>query len=1011
MAKTRAGSKQLQENLKFEGSKGIIIPIGPTAERNPTPESGEIRFNTDLNTFEGYTGEVWGGMGPFPFVKAQYFEGDGSTSSFELDQATSNPDDLTVSVNGVMMRPGIDFQLVSQRFIVFEEDDGQIRPPLAGSSITVRYFVPITSASVIANSISVEELAVVPGAPGQLLSIDQNQALVFTTQLPTDSVSLDQLIITGQGGIDGQPLLKDGDGFTFGEISDISENTIGIRELKVSDGEIGQVLATDGQGNLTFISVGGIGGGSTDVTNFFDLNGQIGFGQIPDNIINIQKLAVNDGTAGQVLSTDGSGNLVFTDTNVSFELIDDVTPQLGGDLDLNNKNITGQGNIIPDPGPLLNPTQRKGKVYFQNIWNFENELPSANDYQGMFVYVDFNDKAYYSRNGQWTRILDEENDTLSLIQTTDDLPEGTSNLYYTASRVDGRIALASIDDLLDVDTSSNSPSVGQALVWNGLNFAPGNVAGGSVDNFKNVAVAGQTTIVADNNDDTLTFNAGTGVSLTTNAITDTITITNTSPNVDQSIFQTIVTDSGQVSASSPTGTLNISGGTDISTQASGNNIILNYTGSPGLTNSFSVIDTQGGSLTATGEDTLTLVAGANISFVINQSNNTLQIDASGSGGTGGVGAGTAGQLGYYATTSSTISPTGNNLTWDGTTLTVNALTVTSSLGDITTGDITADTITADTIQNTGTGFASFTSASDFEFDAANGTGELRVLGGIYASTTLDIPKVVSSTNTLTFDVSNLVITATNKFVEPANIEQGTAVDGQYLTWDTSAGGWTPATPPTPGDPDQALWFTFTSDNGQTSASNTTDTMQFQGGTKISTSIIGDVLRIDYDGSSIDDLTDVDTSTTSPTNGDVLTYNGSEWTPTTPSGSASIPTYPAITQLEVTPNGATAYRFDQYGTTDNPTIYAISGTTIAFDLSGVTGAHPFQIETSGGAFYNDGLIHVAPDGTESTGVNAQNKTNGILYWKIPIGTTGNYRYQCQFHANMVGTITIKDFATL
>lgn len=49
--------------------------------------------------------------------------------------------------------------------------------------------------------------------------------------------------------------------------------------------------------------------------------------------------------------------------------------------------------------------------------------------------------------------------------------------------------------------------------------------GSSQNIFKNVAVAGQTTIVADNNDDTLTIEAGTGISITTNATTDTLTIT------------------------------------------------------------------------------------------------------------------------------------------------------------------------------------------------------------------------------------------------------------------------------------------------------------------------------------------------------------------------------------------------------------------------------------------------------------------------------------------------------
>jgi hypothetical protein len=119
--------------------------------------------------------------------------------------------------------------------------------------------------------------------------------------------------------------------------------------------------------------------------------------------------------------------------------------------------------------------------------------------------------------------------------------------------------------------------------------------------------------------------------------------------------------------------------------------------------------------------------------------------------------------------------------------------------------------------------------------------------------------------------------------------------------------------------------------------------------------------------------------------------------------------PAITKLTVTANGTSAYRFDQYGTADNPTIYAISGTTIAFDLTG-SGTHPFLIRFSG-ANYNTGLTHVATNGTVTTGTNAQGKTSGTLYWKLPAGISGSYGYLCASHGAMVGTITVKDIATI
>ena len=72
--------------------------------------------------------------------------------------------------------------------------------------------------------------------------------------------------------------------------------------------------------------------------------------------------------------------------------------------------------------------------------------------------------------------------------------------------------------------------------------------GSSQNIFKNIAVAGQSTIVADTNNDTLTLAAGAGITLTTNDTTDTVTITtsqtgrsftNTGPSPSASTTYTI----------------------------------------------------------------------------------------------------------------------------------------------------------------------------------------------------------------------------------------------------------------------------------------------------------------------------------------------------------------------------------------------------------------------------------------------------------------------------------------
>ena len=168
-----------------------------------------------------------------------------------------------------------------------------------------------------------------------------------------------------------------------------------------------------------------------------------------------------------------------------------------------------------------------------------------------------------------------------------------------------------------------------------------------------------------------------------------------------------------------------------------------------------------------------------------------------------------------------------------------------------------------------------------------------------------------------------------------------------------------------------------------------------------------------------------TGTNYGTAGQVLTSGGSSAAPSWTSGGAAT-TFsgltdaasstltvdkiylPAITRLNVTANGTSSYSFDQYSTT-NPTIYAISGTTISFNLD-ITG-HPLLIRTSGAVNYDVGLVHVSTTGVVSTGSSAQGRESGTLYWKIPVGTTGNYQYICSIHGIMVGVITIKDISAI
>jgi len=220
-------------------------------------------------------------------------------------------------------------------------------------------------------------------------------------------------------------------------------------------------------------------------------------------------------------------------------------------------------------------------------------------------------------------------------------------------------------------------------------------------------------------------------------------------------------------------------------------------------------------------------------------------------------------------------------------------------------------------------------------------------------------------------------------------------DGEVLTTDGAGNfSFTTVTQEGGGDPDQNLFATIDADSGSTTADTVTDSLTIAGGTDISTSISGDTVTVSFTGSTssgasnFDELTDI--SSAGIDVNDIFEA--------------------AIVTLRVDNNSAIAYTFDSHYSGDNPTIYAISGTTIAFDLD-LIGGHPFEIQDPGGAAISSGLVHVSATGSVSTGSAAQGFDSGTLYWRIQESISGNYQYQCQFHSGMNGVITVKRLSAI
>lgn len=129
----------------------------------------------------------------------------------------------------------------------------------------------------------------------------------------------DTLVVHDNSTVGGHPLAKE-------DLSNVT-NSVGTQQLNISNspGQAGQVIQTDGSNILSFVSFPGAAGSAVGG----DVSGTIENIQISSGVVGIPELDVLDGSNNDILTTNGSGTLLFKDPLTQIFLGGDLSGSIG----------------------------------------------------------------------------------------------------------------------------------------------------------------------------------------------------------------------------------------------------------------------------------------------------------------------------------------------------------------------------------------------------------------------------------------------------------------------------------------------------------------------------------------------------------------------------------------------------------------------------------------------------------------------------------------------------------
>ena len=298
------------------------VPSGTTAERPGSPAAGYFRYNSTTGKFEGYTdswGDIGGGEAQFTL---NTMTGDGSDTTLTMSVTPASENSIQVSIDGVNQHK--DTFSFSGTTLTFSE------APPSGAKVEVLVISTVAASSTPGDAtVTAAKLASNSVITAKILDANVTTAKIADSNITTakiaadavtqakvadDAIGADQLaasaVVTASIVDDNvtQAKIADdavgADQLASSAVVTASIVDDAITTAKIADDAITSALIADDAITSALIA-------DDAITSALIADDAVIAAAIADNSVDIARLNVSDGSASQVLTTNGSNTLSF----------------------------------------------------------------------------------------------------------------------------------------------------------------------------------------------------------------------------------------------------------------------------------------------------------------------------------------------------------------------------------------------------------------------------------------------------------------------------------------------------------------------------------------------------------------------------------------------------------------------------------------------------------------------------------------------------------------------------